>query len=251
MTGFKQDSHRSHEMEINLTAFQGPFDLLLHLIKKMEIDIYDIPVAEITDQYLEFIHQSSAIDLDQISDYLVMAATLIEIKSRLLIPIEDKSLDMELEEDPRKTLVDHLLLYQQFQEVADDLDRRQSNRALTFSRASSDLTAYQLSVPLEEGELELGDLQEAMLRLLQRQLDQQVPAKEIKYDQVSVSDKINAIRKKFRQLVQGQSLTLRDLMDKETRPEIIACFLAILELVRKQELIFEQKSQYGPIHIRG
>ena len=80
MTGFKQDSHRSQEVEINLTAFQGPFDLLLHLIKKMEIDIYDIPVAEITDQYLEFIHQSSAIDLDQISDYLVMAATLIEIR---------------------------------------------------------------------------------------------------------------------------------------------------------------------------
>ncbi|MGO1822373.1 MAG: segregation and condensation protein A, partial [Ruoffia tabacinasalis] len=152
------------ELRIELESFQGPFDLLLHLIKQMEVDINDIPMTEITNQYIKYIEAMNKLELDIIGEYLVMAATLLEIKSNILLPIEpspDYEEDYD-EGDPRDILVQQLLLYQQFQTVATQLQIKQDERARLFSRQMADLSSYQEFVPLDEDALSLTDLAEAM-----------------------------------------------------------------------------------------
>ncbi|MBG9979838.1 segregation/condensation protein A [Facklamia sp. DSM 111018] len=239
------------ELNLNLTAFQGPFDLLLHLIKRMEIDINDIPMREITQQYLKYIQSMSQLNLDVIGDYLVMAASLLEIKSRLLIPIEPEQMDDdEFNEDPRKVLVQQLLIYQQFQNVADALEEKQDQRSKIYSKTPSDLSHYQSFVPLEEGELTLSDLSHSMLQVLQRELERIPKERKIKHDQVSVTEKIHEIRQSFQKIPLGEKLEFNDLLSNPSRPEIIATFMALLELVRKQELIFQQTHNLGNIYIK-
>lgn len=135
----------SNELKLELDAFQGPFDLLLHLIKQMKVDINDIPMSEITSQYLAYLHSMKEFQLDIAGDYLVMAATLLEIKSRLLLPIEpEPDLEGDYEpEDPRQVLVQQLLLYQQFQDVATALEIKQVERAELYTRPSEDLSGMQ------------------------------------------------------------------------------------------------------------
>ena len=130
------------ELKLELAAFQGPFDLLLHLIRQMKVDINDIPMSEITSQYLSYLHSIQEFQLDVAGDYLVMAATLLEIKSRLLLPIEpDPELDGDYEaDDPRQVLVQQLLLYQQFQDISTALELKQIERAKLYTRPSEDLS---------------------------------------------------------------------------------------------------------------
>lgn len=239
------------ELNLNLTAFQGPFDLLLHLIKRMEIDINDIPMREITQQYLKYIQSMSHLNLDIIGDYLVMAASLLEIKSRLLIPIEPDQMEAEeFDEDPRQVLVQQLLIYQQFQNVADALEAKQKQRSKVYSKAPSDLSHYQSFVPLEEGEISLADLSHSMLQVLQRELERIPKERKIKHDQVSVTEKIHEIRESFQKIPPGNKLEFNELLSNYSRPEIIATFMALLEMVRKQELVFQQTHSLGSIYIK-
>lgn len=243
-------SESSQALTIRLTAFEGPFDLLLHLIKELEVDINDIPMAQVTDQYLAYVHQMQPLDLDLIGDYLVMAATLLEIKSRLLIPIEPDQADLEGEwQDPREGLVQQLLVYQQFQKVADALEDHQATRSANYSRPQTDLSAYQANIPLQEGEVSLDSLSQAMLNVLKRQLDRQPAQKEIHQDQVSIPDKIQAIRSQLASLDPGDRIEFNQLLRNASRPEIIASFMAVLELVRQHEVQFIQEGLYAPIQI--
>lgn len=131
---------------VKIEAFEGPLDLLLHLINRYEIDIYDIPVAQITEQYMAYIHAMQELELDIASEYLVMAATLLAIKSKMLLPApeEEDDGDMEFDEvdDPREELMQRLLEYKKFKEAARELKRREEERALLFTKPPSDLSAY-------------------------------------------------------------------------------------------------------------
>ena len=131
-----------NKLTLELEAFQGPFDLLLHLIKEMEVDINDIPMTAITQQYIAYIHQMQELELDIVGDYLVMAATLLEIKSRLLLPIEPVAdIDAQYEgEDPRHNLVQQLLLYQEFQTVSLSLKELEGGRSGLLTRPPMDLS---------------------------------------------------------------------------------------------------------------
>src|SRR5690606_4106514 len=146
------------QYNVKIDAFEGPLDLLLHLINRLEIDIYDIPVAEITEQYLFYIHTMKELQLDIASEYLVMAATLLAIKSKMLLPKhEDEQLEdeigMEMEEDPRDELVERLVEYRKYKEAAEDLKELEQERGLMFTKPPSDLTDFAKEIQPEKTEL--------------------------------------------------------------------------------------------------
>ena len=132
--------------KVKIDGFEGPLDLLLHLINHLEVDIYDIPVADITEQYMIYIHAMKELQLDVASEYLVMAATLLEIKSKMLLPNHNKDFDeelmIEMEEDPREELVEKLIEYRKYKEIAEDLKILGEERSLLFTKPPSDLTEY-------------------------------------------------------------------------------------------------------------
>lgn len=241
----------SDQLKLELAAFQGPFDLLLHLIKKLEVDINDIPMDELTAQYLHYVRSMQELQLDLVGDYLVMAATLLEIKSQLLLPIEP---DLQVEEDfqggdPRAQLVQQLLLYQQFQYIADDLEAKQASRAHRYGRSAIDLSNLQEKIPLEEGSLSLADLVKEMERVLIRWADRLPKERAIDSDPVTVDDKMNEIWQQLSSLPKNAKVTFASLVAIPSRPQIITTFMAVLELVRKQQLIFQQDQINGPIDI--
>ncbi|WP_338488730.1 segregation and condensation protein A [Ruoffia tabacinasalis] len=240
------------ELRIVLESFQGPFDLLLHLIKQMEVDINDIPMTEITNQYIKYIEAMNKLELDIIGEYLVMAATLLEIKSNILLPIEpspDYEEDYD-EGDPRDILVQQLLLYQQFQTVATQLQIKQDERARLFSRPMADLSSYQEFVPLDEDALSLTDLAEAMASVVEKAASREPLERQIQHESLTVSDQMDKIMAAFQFDTDNDSVTLDQFFQYGTRNEIITTFLAMLELVRKQHLIFLQKGKDDPIQMK-
>lgn len=238
-------------LQIDLETFQGPFDLLLHLIKTMEVDINDIPILEVTEQYLNYIHSMQTLELDIIGDYLVMAATLIEIKSRWLLPIEPiEGLEDELEiEDPRSHLVQQLLMYQQFQEVSSILQSYEDEQSRVYTRPKMDTSQYETFVPLSTGEISIDDLVHAMKMSLDNYVQRLPKNKEIIQDSISVDEVIQEITSRITQLNNNESLYFNDLLRKKSRSYIITTFMAILELVRKQEIVFRQNQLFDPIEI--
>lgn len=241
----------AQSLQLTLDAFQGPFDLLLHLIKENDIDINDIPMTEITSQYLAYIDAQTDISLDQMGDYLVMAATLLEIKSRILLPIEQKDSDeLEEEGDLRENLVQQLLLYQQFQSVAEALSKMESSRQEMLNRPASDLSEHQELVPLVEGDLTISQLVQAYEVVLWRYQDRQPLQREVVHDTITVSEKISLITNYFDHKGSSGRALLSDFMQVNSRQEIITTFMAMLELVRKQYLLFHQDQLAGPIYLR-
>ena len=240
------------ELKLELAAFQGPFDLLLHLIRQMKVDINDIPMSEITSQYLSYLHSIQEFQLDVAGDYLVMAATLLEIKSRLLLPIEpDPELDGDYEaDDPRQVLVQQLLLYQQFQDISTALELKQIERAKLYTRPSEDLSKMQQFVPLDEGDMSLQQLSEAMALTLQRELERTPKQKEIIHDPMTVSQKMDDILLLLSALEGHTPIHFNDLTGQHSRHEIITTFMAMLELVRKKAIIFNQSGALAPIEIQ-
>src|SRR5690606_36920451 len=143
------------EYNVKIEAYEGPLDLLLHLIKKLEIDIYDIPMSEITEQYLLYIHSMQVLELDIASEYLVMAATLLAIKSQMLLPkyeedLDDEILDEDYSSDPREELVAKLLEYRKYKEASLDLKEKEKERALMFTKAPSDLSDYASTIQVTQ-----------------------------------------------------------------------------------------------------
>lgn len=243
---------QNNELRIELESFQGPFDLLLHLIKQMEVDINDIPMTAITSQYIKYIESMQELELDIIGDYLVMAATLLEIKSNMLLPIEpspDYEEDYD-EGDPREILVQQLLLYQQFQTVATQLQLKQEERSHLYSRPITDLAQYQEFVPLESGALTLDDLSNAMTVVMERMIEREPLEREIQHETLTVSDQMDKIMSAFQSGLSEETMTLDQLIEYGTRSEIVTTFLAMLELVRKQRLIFLQSQKDDPIQIK-
>lgn len=236
-------------LQLELAAFQGPFDLLLHLIKQLKVDINDIPMAEITTQYMAYLEQMQQLELDVVGDYLVMAATLLEIKSRMLLPIEP---DGELEEDyeqgdPRQLLVQQLLLYQQFQDISTVLEDKQLDRAHLFGKPMEDVSEYQAAIPLEEGAVSLSELAQAMAHALQKAMARSPKEKEIHHDPMTVAQKIDAIMQLL--ATKRDRLSFEQLLEVKTRAEMITTFMAVLELVRKQAIVFYQERALAPIEI--
>lgn len=230
-------------MKFNLEVFEGPLDLLLYLIKKNEIDIHDIPIADITSQYLAYIEMMKLLNLDVAGDFLVMASTLIHIKSKLLIPREHLS-EEDIDLDPRRELVDQLLEYQKYKEVAQRLGEKEKERHNIFTRPEAEWQE------ITEGELHLDNVSiNELFDAFSNVLDV-VKGREpelLEAEKVTVEGKIREILDRLRE---NNSFTLLSLCkDMSTRIEIVLTFLALLELARLSELILRQRERFGEIWI--
>ncbi len=227
---------------IKLDIFEGPLDLLLYLIKRNDINIYDIPIAKVTEQYLQYMELMRLLDLDIASEFLVMAATLIEIKSHMLLPKEELSPEEEL--DPRADLVNRLLEYQKYKQAAETLRQRELIYKDVFDRRPESLEKDDSGEVYFEASL--FDLISAFNKALK-----DVP-KEVFYeiikDEFTVEQKVHDI---LRLLLNEVHIYLDDLFAKsKNKLEIVANFLAILELIRLQEITVVQKEAFGRIQIR-
>lgn len=229
---------------IKLDIFEGPLDLLLHLIKKNEVDIYDIPIAVITEQYLEYIDIMKEMNLDFAGEFLVMAATLVHIKSKMLLPVDAEAPEEEEEGfDPREELVRRLLEYQRYKEAAKDLGSRNLLGRDVFRRGSGvDLEE------LEEGaglmSVSVFDLMEALKGVLARAPKER--AIELTVERFKIADKINFVMER---LNAEKSATFTSLFENDaTRGEIVVTFLAILELC-KLVLIKVHQTEDGVIRV--
>lgn len=230
------------ELTIKLASFEGPLDLLLHLIKELKIDIYDIPMVELTEQYLLYIHSMKTLELDVAAEYLVMAATLLEIKSRMLLPKPPVEEREEEEIDPRQVLVDRLLEYQQFQESAKLLEEKALIRSSYFTKEMTDLTLLQQSVPLREGELSTQDLWEALKKLARKTQSKQPIQANVYHEMYAIEDIMETIVEKIT-LADNRELPLHECFPELNRHAITTTFLAMLQLVRSRQIMFKQNDE--------
>jgi segregation and condensation protein A len=244
----KPDPNSSSEPEgtgitIHLEAFQGPLDLLLHLIKKEEIDIWNIPIAHITEQYLEYLQTMRDLNINVAGEWLMMAATLIYIKSRMLVPQENREDDSqaEEEEDPRHELVYQLLEHQKFKNAAEMLYTREEVENAVWNKPPSDV--------IEEGSevvaITLFDLLRAFHEVVERFEAMRVV--EVEQEEVTVEERIDDIRKRF--LVHDKLLFSSFFAEARSKQYLIVTFLALLELVRLREIWLYQKKAFGEIRI--
>jgi len=232
--------------EIKLDIFEGPLDLLLYLIRKNEIDIYNIPIALITAQYLEYLEMMRFLNLDLAGEYLVLASTLVHIKSKMLLPPVEGESEEEEGEDPRAELVQQLLEYQAFKEAALNLDSRPLLERDVFTRGAPEEALFP-----EEGEaeamIEIGvfELVAAFRRIvagLERPEEM-----EIDVEKISLADRINEI---LERLLEEKQVTFEALIgERRERRRIIYTFLAILELMKLRMIRAYQAGPFGAIRI--
>ncbi|MGZ3578723.1 MAG: segregation and condensation protein A [Syntrophales bacterium] len=235
------------EYEVKLDIFEGPLDLLLYLIKKNEIDIYDIPIALITEQYLQHIEMMKYLNLDVAGDYLLLASTLIHIKSKMLLPIEEGDTgETEDEPDPRAELVKQLLDYQVFKEAAAQLDQRPLLERDIFKRGlSADNGSAERSEDEMDVEVSVFALVEAFYRIISSMKEPEFM--EIDVEKLSLTDRINEIMER---LAGEKNLTFVELLrDSSDKRMILYTFLAILELMKLRMIKVYQASSFGVIRI--
>ncbi len=249
----------SMELNVKLEVFEGPLDLLLHLLDKNKVDIYDIPIVEITNQYMEYMTAMKEEALEVTSEFLVMAATLLDVKSRMLLP-KSGSEETEEEEDPRADLVRQLLEYKLYKYMADQLREQQSLAKLHFYHSPSIPKEVRACEPLadpnqliQESGVDLNRLyevfQEALLRQ-ERRIDP-IRAKfgNIKREEVSVDDRIGDLRKFARTKKYFSFGSL--LRGAKSRTELVVTFLAILEMMKAGNIVVSQRESFGEIEIES
>ena len=231
----------------HLEQYDGPLDLLLDLIRKQQVNIYDIPIASITQQYLAYMQRALELDIELSAEFVYMAATLIHIKSRMLLP-KDPELDkISPEDDPRKELVDRLLEHERFKNAAEMLQQKRMVEEAVWSNP-------QISQFLLEDEdpglaVTLFDLVKTFQTVLDRAKNR--PVYEVGKEDISVPDMIRYLEKVFRDTRKSDSISVAELFDRQgSRRAMICMFLAILELVRRQALALTQKDAFGDIGLK-
>lgn len=235
----------SHSFFVELESFQGPLDLLLHLIKKHEMNVFDIPILEITEKYLEYARIIEELDLDQAGDFILMAATLAHIKSRMLLPPDEAEAEEEVEEnDPREELVRRLLEYQSFKDAADRLAERPMLGRDEFARAP-DFALADAREEVDIEEVSAFALIEIFQEILERAKENN--PHEVQMESVSVEERIAIV---LRALGLEKRVTFRSLFtDVFTRSALVATFLGILELARLRVLRLYQAQNDGEIYL--
>jgi segregation and condensation protein A len=245
--------NESHEFESSLEAlpvrldnFEGPLDLLIYLIKKNEVNIYDIPIALITQQYLETLALMQELNLDVAGEFIVMAATLIHIKSRMLLPRPETAAGVtEEHEDPRDALVRRLLEHQKFKAAAELLHEREQLRSAQWLRPEARVEALAGDDREPEIEVDLFSLLSAFQAVLHRA--RQRPAVPLPAEQISVEERMDQL---LSRLSEDQACGFEDLfLTAQDRAELIVTFLALLELIRLKRIRVFQSGSFGPIRV--
>ena len=230
--------------EVKIDEFEGPLDLLLHLIKKSNIDIYDISLEEITNQYLDYIKAMKELNLDIASEYLVMASELLEYKSRSLLPKKEEE---EVEEDPKDTLIKKLVDYKKYKEVTEIFKELESERGNIFTKSPSIISDFDEKL-VNNDEVSVEDLVEAFKRFMVRKEFEKPLNTKITTRELSVSDRINNIRN---MLKTKKKINFMDLFEIHTKKYVVVTFLSILEMSKDKEIVIKQDGNFKNIVIEG
>lgn len=234
--------------KITINDFEGPMDLLLHLIKKQDLDIIDISIELITKQYLGFIEKMEEMNLNIASEYLIMAAELIEIKSSILLPKKENSI---IEEDPRENLINRLLEYKKYKEMTNDFKELELSRKNYYTKDIENLNNYRNDEEsINLGDIDLDALIAAFNKFLIRKEDEKPINTKISRKEYSVKDRSNEIKELLK--IKKQ-LKFDELFKEYKKDYIVVTFLSILNLARKQEIIIKQDNNFDNIvlSIRG
>ncbi len=235
-------------INVKLQAFEGPLDLLLHLIEKAEVDIYDIPIAEITDQYLDYIHMMKQLDLEVASEFLLMAATLLEIKSKMLLPKPKKENNQEEEIDPREELIQKLIEYKKYKEFSTLLKEKLIVYEKVFYKLPEPIESYLTDYTSLSG-VTVDMLTKCFQSILSKNSkEKRSNVREIYRDTFTIEDRIISIT---HLLAAKPAFYFDDLFEgRKSRHEIIVTFMAILELIKQKTIIIEQEKNFDRILIR-
>lgn len=232
------------EYTVTIDKFEGPLDLLLHLIKQADIDICDISILEITKQYMDYINKMEEMNLNIASEYLIMAAELLEMKSNMLLP-RPKLEDDEYEEDPREKLIKRLLEYEQYKQVTDDFKKLELSRREVYTKEPSDLKEFKVEVD-ETGNGSIEDLLLAFQKFLERKELEKPLNTKITNKEYSVGVRSNEIRTILKN---KKKLYFDELFEEFNKTYVVVTFLSVLNLARKQELKIEQENNFEKIYL--
>ncbi|SDW56283.1 condensin subunit ScpA [Marininema mesophilum] len=244
------------DVKIKLDMFEGPLDLLLHLIDKAEVDVTEIPIAHITDQYMEVLSATQELQLDVASEFLVMAATLLAIKSRMLLPraepveLTDMFGDEEGGLDPREELIQRLLEYKRYKRLSDNLREWEESRSQVYTRLPMDLSPYAPTEnPLQGVTPE--DLLQYFVDALTNRVEKETDFTEMSREEISVSDRMEEIA--LRVLKEGGRLRFSQLLQWErlTKERVVTTFLAILELMKTHRVKIQQHHLFSDMEIEA
>jgi len=240
-------------LAVKLEVFEGPLDLLLHLIDKNKIDIYDIPIVVITEQYMEYIRQLETEDMNIMSEFLLMAATLLDIKCKMLLPKEETE---EGEEDPREELVQKLLEYKMYKYMSFELKDREMDASKNYYKEPTipkEVAAYQPPIDYDElfADINLGRLHEIFQATIKRQKDKIDPIRSqfgnIEKDEINMDEKLIYIQDYIRS---HRKFSFRSLLEKShNKMEIVITFLTILEMMKMGQITIEQDNLFDDIII--
>src|SRR5690625_486163 len=234
--------------QVSLDVFEGPLDLLLHLINQLEIDIYDIPVAEITEQYMEYIQTMQHLELNIASEYLVMAATLLEIKSKMLLPAQESNDEFEeYEEDPREELMERLIEYRKYKEAAEDLKEKELDDQQIFTRPPVLFKELETKTPIVRGELSIYDMLGALNKMFQRKKWNEPQDTRITRTEIPIEQRMEEVLIVVQESKSG--ISFERLFTYQSRSHIVVTFIAILELMKVNKVFCRQANHFEPLYV--
>ncbi len=240
--------------KVSLQTFEGPFDLLVYLIENAQMSIYDIRISEITKQYLAYIEEMRSLDINVATEFMVLAATLIDIKSKMILPRTTIEGEMVLEEDPRSELVERLLEYKKFKKGADILEEREAYMSNVFEKPQEDISAY-LEQPDEYLSLDINKFASAFdlfLRKKKREEEVRAHYTRVERERATIESRMVYIKDRVvGAFTKGiKRLSLKTLIpNKKDRYDVVVTFVSVLQMMRDRYLDAEQNSTYGEITI--
>lgn len=233
------------EYEVKIDAFEGPLDLLLHLIKESKVDIWKIKIVDITNQYLNYIQAMENLNLNIASEYLVMASELVEMKSKMLLPRLVTEEETE-EEDPREKLIQRLVEYQKYKDMTKSFKELESIRHEFFTKAPESLKEYADNDTIISNDVTLDDLMNAFQKFLERKKASQPLSTTVTKKEITVEERRKSIRNILKE---KKKVDFFDLFEVVTKEYVVVTFLAILEMARKSELIIYQENDFDKITV--
>lgn len=235
-------------LELHLENFDGPLDLLLHLVKETKVDIYEINMSEIIETYLNYIESLQELNIDVGSEFLVMAASLIHLKSKMLIgkTEEEQETDDEFNIQSEEDLKNRIIEYEKYKNITKELQELEARRKEIFTKIPENLKEYKEKKELINDGLTIDDLLKALLKIEERLRYKKPLETRITKKEISVKEQIISIRNILKE---KKKCCFEDLFSKATKDYIIATFLAILEMTKQKEIILEQRSSFEPIMV--
>ena len=231
------------EYAVRIDAFEGPLDLLLHLIKESKVDIWDIKIVDITEQYLNYIKSMESLNLNIASEYLVMASELVEMKSKMLLPrYQDEREEEEI--DPREQLINKLIEYQKYKDMTKNFKELEEVRREVYTKTPESLREYAEEGTIVSGDVTLEDLMLAFQKFLDRKKQEKPLSTTVTKREITVEERRTCIRKILKE---KKKVDFFELFEEVTKEYVVVTFLAVLEMAKKQELMIYQENNFDNI----